>query len=101
MWISKSEYDEIKYQESNVVHKAALWDAITDALHDCRFDKSKPGVMISENIYVISSDTFNDILSRLAKANEQLLSITAERDWYKNAFADLKCKLGESHEILD
>ena len=100
MWISKSEYDAIKYQAPDVVHKAALWDAFTDVLHNFHFDRSKPGVMISKNMYVISSDTFNNILSRLKKADEQLLSITAERDWYKNAFADLKCKLEESHEIL-
>lgn len=95
MWISRAEYEYFEHQISEYKYKADLLDTILDAAKKPHFDKSHPGIMITEDAYIVSKNSFDDILSELNNSDGKVLSLTAERDWYKNAYAELKCKIGD------
>ena len=101
MWISRYEYEYLEQQVSEYRHKADLLDAVIRAIQNAKYDQSHPGAMVSEDIFVVSKNAFDRVLSELSHANGEVLSPTAERDWYKNAYAELKCKIGDGYEILD
>ena len=89
MWISKDEYKFLKDRDDRLRRKAKAFDEIMRRASTPNADET-PGVSISEYAYVIPPDEFSKIMDRLRRAEDLVLSLTAERDWYKAHYADLK-----------
>ena len=91
MWISKYEYEHMQAEIKKLNAKANMFDSIMDAISNLSFS-DRPALVIKENIYVISKAAFDATWKKIDDAEHEVLELTAERDWYKNAYAELKCR---------
>ena len=89
MWLSKSEYSHPLERNKRLREKADVLDRILDYA-----DKddvcSKEPIHIGKNFYLLSMAAFDQLLTRMQTAEDSVRSLAAERDWYKNAYAELK-----------
>ena len=89
MWLSKSEYSYLLEESERLREKADVLDRILDYADKDDVDSREP-ICIGENFYLLSMAAFDQLLTRLQMAEDSVRSLAAERDWYKNAYAELK-----------
>lgn len=90
MWISKAEYEYLE-EENQRLRKEAR--GLDDLLARARIMsiEGKPEIVIADRCCLLLKDAYNDLVSRVVAAENSVRTLTAERDWYKNAFAEQRC----------
>ena len=53
--------------------------------------EGKPEILIADRCCLLLKDAYDDLVSRIVAAESDVRTLTAERDWYKNAFAEQRC----------
>ncbi len=90
MWISKAEYEYLEEENKRLREEARGLD---DLLARARMMsiEGKPEILIADRCCLLLKDAYDDLVSRIVAAESDVRTLTAERDWYKNAFAEQRC----------
>lgn len=90
MWISKAEYEYLE-EENQRLRKEAR--GLDDLLARARMMsiEGKPEIVIADRCCLLLRDAYDDLTRRIVTAESSVRTLTAERDWYKNAFAEQRC----------
>jgi len=90
MWVSKAVYEDLQNENGRLRREA---HGLDDLLARARFMalKGDTGILVADGCYLVLKDVYDEIFNRLATAESNVRILTAERDWYKNAFAEQRC----------
>jgi len=91
MWISKDEYKYLEEESARFRREARGLD---DLLAKARMMslEGKPEIMLSDRCCLLLKDVYDEMVKRAITAEDNVRILTAERDWYKNAYAEQRCK---------
>ena len=90
MWVSKAVYEDLQEENGRLRREANGLDDLLARARVMSF-KGETGILVADRCYLVLKDVYDDIFKRLATAEDNVRTLTAERDWYKNAFAEQRC----------
>lgn len=90
MWVSKDVYEDLQDENGRLRREARGLD---DLLAKARMMslKGEPEIMLADRCCLLLRDSYDELISRVVTAENNVRILTAERDWYKNAFAEQRC----------
>lgn len=85
MWISKKKYASLRRQNDILSEKSNVMDQITYAIH-----RAKDNVLVlGRDVVVMPHSTWSSIMNEIQESEDAIMKIAAERDWYKQKYAEL------------
>lgn len=90
MWVSKDEYKYLEEENQRLRGEARGLDELL-ARARVMSAEGKPEIMVADRCYLLLKDVYDSFLNRMLAAEDNVRILTAERDWYKNAFAEQRC----------
>ena len=86
MWISKRAYEE----KQQYIKQLEMKSDFLDRLGEC-ISQIKSGDInrfyLSEAFCLMSTKVFEELSGQITKLKDEVMDLTAQRDWYKNAYA--------------
>lgn len=90
MWISKAEYEYLEEENQRLRKEARGLDDLLARARTMSI-QGKPEIMIADRCCLLLKDVYDGLVGRVVAAESSVRTLTAERDWYKNAFAEQRC----------
>lgn len=85
MWIKKSVYEAMKACADNNEHDANLFRSLLYSLQ-----KDDVNVMLCSDFVLMRRDVYNRICDEHAVTQNKLAELSAELEWYKNKYREVK-----------
>ena len=84
MWISRAQYDYLQESNSSLRRDSDALKSILSAI-----DRTEDGKVVLGDVVVMSYDVWNDINAKWQAGKDAMMKVAAERDWYKQKYAEL------------
>lgn len=84
MWISRMQYDYLQENNSSLRRDSDTLKSILSAI-----DSAEDGKVAVGEAVVMSYDVWNNINTQWQADKDAVMKVTAERDWYKQKYAEL------------
>ena len=91
MWVSKARHEYLEEENERLRSKARLLDSLIDKANEMATEK-EPSIVLSGECCLLSKKAYDYLIARITTAENELRTLTAERDWYKNAYAQQRCQ---------
>lgn len=88
MWISKEKYQRLNRIDREQRQIVAVYN---DLVRRVRDKDSNEGIFIGENIVAFSPSAYQQLKAKGRAQKDTIMQLTAERDWYKQKYAELLC----------
>ena len=83
MWISKDEYNELKWRAENNEHDADMFRRLVDYIQE------KKAVFYNDFI-LMDFDTWNNFSNKYNSGEDKVKDLQAELEWYKVKYHEMK-----------
>lgn len=84
VWISKQTYDNMSDSIERLSHYQDQWNRLTYAI-----EHGDERYFILERVAIVSPQLLKDNADELRSKVDAIMRLTAERDWYKQKYAEL------------
>ncbi len=84
MWISKQTYDNMSDSIERLSHYQDQWNRLTYAI-----EHGGERYFILDGVVIVSPQLLKDNADELRSKADDIMKLTAERDWYKQKYAEL------------
>lgn len=88
MWISKQTYDNMSDSIERLARYQDQWNRLTYAI-----EHGGERYFILERVAIVSPQLLKDNADELRSKADDIMKLTAERDWYKQKYAELLAAL--------
>lgn len=84
VWISKQTYDNMSDSIERLSHYQDQWNRLVYAI-----EHGDESYFILERVAIVSPQLLKDNADELRSKADDIMKLTAERDWYKQKYAEL------------
>ena len=84
MWIEKAQYEYLCADNASLRRDSNVLKSILSAI-----DNAEDGRISIGEVVIMSNRTLNDIQAQWQADKDAVMRLTAERDWYKQKYAEL------------
>lgn len=84
MWVWKTQYEHLCADNASLRRDSNVLKSILSAI-----DNAEDGRIFIGEVVIMSSGTLNDIQAQWQADKDAVMRLTAERDWYKQKYAEL------------
>ena len=84
MWVEKAQYEYLCADNASLRRDSNVLKSILSAI-----DNAEDGRISIGEVVIMSNGTLNDIQAQWQADKDAVMRLTAERDWYKQKYAEL------------